>query len=102
MHTLLPFFRPLRHETDDTGETVRGRKSLLTCDFRIESDNHAISRSGRKRTVAGLWYRGSRVRVPLATLENKGFVSEGFVALSGILKHPRIGIWRGWTHGLVL
>ncbi len=31
----------------------------------------------------GLWYRGSRVRVPLATLENKGFVSEGFVGPVG-------------------
>jgi len=49
-------------------------------DFRVQSDNHAISRSRRKRNLDGLWYRGSRVRVPLATLENKGFVSEGFVA----------------------
>jgi hypothetical protein len=64
------FFRTLRHETDGTRESVRDRKSLLACNFRFEPDNHAVCRSHPKRTVAGLWYRGSRVRVPLATLES--------------------------------
>ena len=36
------FFRPIRHETDDTGETVRGRKSLPACNFRVELDNPDI------------------------------------------------------------
>ena len=93
------FFRRLRHETDGTSESVQDRESLPDCDFRVWPDHHAIWRSFRKRTVAGLWYRGSRVRVPLAALENKGFVIEGFVSRSGILKYPRIGTWRGPTRG---
>jgi len=44
----------------------------------------------------------SRVRVPLAALENKGFVIGGFVARSGILKNPRMGTWWGPTRGPVL
>ncbi len=50
----------------------------------------------------GLWYRGSRVRVPLATLENKGFVSEGFV---GPVGNPQMGqssrTGKPWTKGVV-
>jgi hypothetical protein len=95
------FFRPLRHETDGTRESVRDRKSWPDGHFRVESDNHAISRSHPKRNLEGLWYRGSRVRVPLATLENKGFLITSFVGRSRIRKTPRIGTWLGPTRGPV-
>jgi hypothetical protein len=36
------FFRPLRDETDGSGETVRGPKSLPACNFRVELDNPDI------------------------------------------------------------